>query len=280
MLKRILTGLTLVGFVILMLYFGTLNYIALDILILLFGLVGSYEIYHTFKSSGYNNTWIPLTILFLGAYPLWYFFGLNGLAIMFAISIVLALIVFTFKSDMQINDLLATIFTLIYPFALLTLGFSVTREYGCGGLFGVSFAVFLPVFSDMFAYFVGSLLGKHKLCPAISPKKTVEGAVGGVLGSIICSVIFFLLFDYFKVIKAGYVSFTDNVAISASVFVVIGLIGGVLAEFGDLAASRIKRTLNIKDFGNIFPGHGGVLDRLDSILFTLVLLFITFEIAY
>lgn len=280
MLKRIITGLLLVGLVVLALYLGTLSYIALDMLVMIFALVGTYEIYHSFRKSGYINNCIPLFILGLGIYPMWYFFGISGLAIIFAVTLLASLTIFTFKQDMGINDLLATIFTFIYPFALVSIAFSLSREYACGGVFAISMAVFMPVFSDVFAYFVGSAIGKRKLCPSISPKKTVAGAVGGVCGSIICSVAFFLLFDYFKVVGLGYVPFTDNVGVAAAVYCIIGLVCGIFAEVGDLAASRIKRTLGIKDFGNIFPGHGGVLDRLDSIMFTLVLLFIAMEIAY
>lgn len=93
-------------------------------------------------------------------------------------------------------------------------------------------------------------------------------------------MLFFLLFDYFGVIKAGYTGFSDSVAVTAVVYVVLGIAGGVIAEIGDLAASRIKRSMDIKDFGNIFPGHGGVLDRLDSIMFTLIMLFTAFTFMY
>lgn len=114
--------------------------------------------------------------------------------------------------------------------------------------------------------------GEKETLSVYIAEKTVAGAIGGLLGSVLCAVTFFLLFDLYAVIPVGYVSFSDSVAVRAVVFVVLGIVGGVLAEIGDLAASRIKRTMNIKDFGNIFPGHGGVLDRLDSIMFTLVML--------
>lgn len=281
MLKRAVTAIILVGYAFAMLYLGTaVHYGFLDALIMSFAFVGTYEMYHTFRKSEYKNSpWAPL-LLCVAIYPLWYFLGYKGILIALSLSICLALAVFTFKAEMELKDLLATIFSLIYPMALVSLAFALSREFPCGGTFAISFAIFLPVFSDTFAYLVGSTFGKRKLCPSISPKKTVAGAIGGLLGSVLCAVTFFLLFDLYAVIPVGYVSFSDSVAVRAVVFVVLGIVGGVLAEIGDLAASRIKRTINIKDFGNIFPGHGGVLDRLDSIMFTLVMLFTAFTFMY
>lgn len=281
MLKRAVTAIILVGYAFAMLYLGTaVHYGFLDALIMSFAFVGTYEMYHTFRKSEYKNSCGAPLLLCVAIYPLWYFLGYKGILIALSLSICLALAVFTFKAEMELKDLLATIFSLIYPMALVSLAFALSREFPCGGTFAISFAIFLPVFSDTFAYLVGSTLGKRKLCPSISPKKTVAGAIGGLLGSVLCAVTFFLLFDLYAVIPVGYVSFSDSVAVRAVVFVVLGIVGGVLAEIGDLAASRIKRTMNIKDFGNIFPGHGGVLDRLDSIMFTLVMLFTAFTFMY
>lgn len=281
MLKRAVTAIILVGYAFAMLYLGTaVHYGFLDALIMSFAFVGTYEMYHTFRKSEYKNSWGAPLLLCVAIYPLWYFLGYKGILIALSLSICLALAVFTFRAEMELKDLLATIFSLIYPMALVSLAFALSREFPCGGTFAISFAIFLPVFSDTFAYLVGSTLGKRKLCPSISPKKTVAGAVGGLLGSVLCAVTFFLLFDLYAVIPVGYVTFSDSVAVRAVVFVVLGIVGGVLAEIGDLAASRIKRTMNIKDFGNIFPGHGGVLDRLDSIMFTLVMFFTAFTFMY
>ncbi|MBF8983057.1 phosphatidate cytidylyltransferase [Lutibacter sp. B2] len=106
--------------------------------------------------------------------------------------------------------------------------------------------------TDTFAYFSGYIFGKRKLCPNISPKKTIEGAIGGILGSILMS----FLFAYFFASEVTYHC------------MIIGFIGSILGQFGDLTASMFKRYVGIKDYGNIMPGHGGVLDRFDSILFT------------
>ena len=125
--------------------------------------------------------------------------------------------------------------------------------------------------SDGVAYFVGTFFGKHKLCPEISPKKTVEGAVGGVIGGAIVLVIFAVV--YHAIRTAGGLVFDVNYVLLA----ICGLISGVLAIIGDLTASLLKRQHNIKDFGKIMPGHGGVLDRFDSVLFVAPFLALVFE---
>jgi len=105
--------------------------------------------------------------------------------------------------------------------------------------------------SDTFAFFVGSYLGKHKLCPGISPNKTIEGALGGMFGSLIAIVLLGVLF---------------KLPISHSA--IMGILVGIAAPVGDLVESAIKRFAGVKDSGQILPGHGGILDRFDSILFT------------
>ncbi len=115
--------------------------------------------------------------------------------------------------------------------------------------------IFIIAFgTDIFAYFSGMLLGKHKLCPNLSPKKTVEGAVGGVIGSMVFSVLFGVFF-----LAQGH-------ALSIR-FIIMACIGSVVAQLGDLTASAFKRKMGIKDYGNLIPGHGGILDRFDSVLF-------------
>lgn len=110
--------------------------------------------------------------------------------------------------------------------------------------------------SDTCALFAGMLFGKHKLAPVVSPKKTIEGAVGGVLGATLLMVLVVLLYNKFTPI---------DIPIWAAVL--LGAVGAVIGQLGDLAFSVIKRHTGIKDYGHIFPGHGGVLDRFDSVVF-------------
>lgn len=111
---------------------------------------------------------------------------------------------------------------------------------------------------DTCAYVVGMLIGKHKLAPVLSPKKSIEGAIGGIAGAAL--------------VGALYAYFIVEPAVSGQkvtwVFVLISAVGAVISQVGDLAASAIKRNHEIKDYGKLIPGHGGVMDRFDSVIFT------------
>ncbi len=125
-----------------------------------------------------------------------------------------------------------------------------------------------PWLNDAGAYFVGVLAGKHKLCPKISPKKTIEGAVGGVVVCVITSGIAYFLFEWliYSDLRINYV----NAA-------VITFAGALLSIVGDLSFSVIKRSYAVKDYGDLIPGHGGILDRFDSVVFFAPFLYIISE---
>ena len=103
------------------------------------------------------------------------------------------------------------------------------------------------------------MFGKRKLAPLLSPHKSVEGAIGGIVGTVIISVLFSFLF-----LRVYDLKTTGNIM----VFVLLGVVGGFVSQVGDLAASAFKRNHDVKDYGKIIPGHGGVLDRFDSVIFT------------
>lgn len=128
------------------------------------------------------------------------------------------------------------------------------------GMFYVLIAVLSAWVADAGAYFAGTFFGKHKLCPSISPKKTVEGAIGGILVDVVVMLLCGVLF--------ARVYYHGQVEINYFVLVLIGFFGAVLSMLGDLSFSLIKRSCHIKDFGQVIPGHGGILDRFDSVIFT------------
>lgn len=109
---------------------------------------------------------------------------------------------------------------------------------------------------DTFAYFAGLTLGKHKLAPKVSPKKTIEGSIGGILGNVVCGLLFAFVMDRWFGGSVGY-----------GPMVILALLCGVVAQVGDLSFSLIKREFGVKDYGRLFLEHGGVLDRFDSVLF-------------
>ena len=131
------------------------------------------------------------------------------------------------------------------------------------GRFFILFALLAAWLTDTFAYFTGSLFGKHKMCPNISPKKTVEGAIGGIIGGVLSCVILFAVYDnfFFEKHNMNYVE-----------VIIISLLLALISMVGDLSASVIKRNFDVKDFGNVVPGHGGVMDRFDSGLFVIAAL--------
>jgi len=132
----------------------------------------------------------------------------------------------------------------------------VLRDFPSGFYyFVIVFAA--PWVSDAAGYFVGRALGKHKLIPDVSPKKTVEGAVGGVVFCAVCMVVVGLIAQFASGLTPNYIGLA-----------IAGLFLAVISIFGDLIASLIKRHYEIKDYGNLFPGHGGVMDRFDSIIAT------------
>lgn len=131
-------------------------------------------------------------------------------------------------------------------------------------LFFIIFALCCAWLTDTFAYFVGSKFGKHKMSPKISPKKSVEGAIGGVVGAAVLNTVLVIIFNQFV--------FESN-PISVWFVIPVSIVLSVISMLGDLSASVIKRNYGAKDFGKIMPGHGGVMDRFDSCLFTLPTLY-------
>ena len=138
------------------------------------------------------------------------------------------------------------------------------------GIFFILFSFFCAWFTDGFALFAGMALGKHKLAPKISPKKTVEGAIGGVLGGVGTCVALYFVFK---------TKFGLSAHITLPFVIITALFLSVLSIFGDLAASTIKRHHGIKDFGNLLPGHGGVMDRFDSSVFVFAALYGVITVA-
>lgn len=171
-------------------------------------------------------------------------------------ALVIAIFIYVILSNLKITvvDIAITVFALIYiPFMFSFIKLIMLMPSSRI----LVWYVFLGAFAcDTFAYIIGSKFGKTKLAPVISPKKTVEGAVGGIIGTILAYTVLTFFANRFFSLNFNFV------------FIIIaGIIAGIAGQLGDLAASAIKRYCKIKDFSDIIPGHGGILDRFDSTLF-------------
>ncbi|MGI6123504.1 MAG: phosphatidate cytidylyltransferase [Acetivibrionales bacterium] len=166
------------------------------------------------------------------------------------------------RTNCHIEDIAYTLLGIVYiPFLL---SFAVMIRNLERGFEFIWLVLIGSMMTDIFAYFVGVSIGKTKIIPHISPKKTVEGSIGGAIGCMLIMILY----------GAIIMNRQDVAPISLHHFAIMGLLCGVVAQLGDWAASAIKRYTAIKDFGNLIPGHGGIMDRADSILFVSPLVYI------
>ncbi|MFA6722533.1 MAG: phosphatidate cytidylyltransferase [Bacilli bacterium] len=192
-------------------------------------------------------------------------------SVVFIAFVVISIIIVIFTKNSTAHDFASCVIALCYTG--LIFGYVISIRYLTpmeparvdlivkgGRSFGYLYAI--TIATDSFAYLIGSKWGKRKLCPDISPKKTVEGALGGLIAGSITGVICVFLFRIYIPGDA------KETLIAIAIAFVFSLILAFTVQVGDLVASKMKRTYDIKDFGKIFPGHGGVLDRFDSLLFS------------
>jgi len=246
MKTRILSALIMLPLLIIVLIGGDVLLIAC----LLVGLMGVREFFNGFKSMGVKPNYIIAYISAGGLYFIDIFCGGSEWYMLWIFGTVLLCMLYLFNIEhRKLEDAMATLTGVFY---VIFFSFHITlveqTDYSL-----MVWLIFITAFgTDIMAYFSGYLLGKHKLCPKISPKKTIEGSVGGMLGSIVFSGIF------------GFILMPELLVHC----LIIGALGGVISQLGDLTASIFKRKMGIKDYGNLIPGHGGILDRFDSVLFT------------
>lgn len=172
----------------------------------------------------------------------------------FFLVLLMAVYVFTFPAFCA-EQVMTVFFGFFYVAVMLSYVYQ-TRMLSDGGV--VVWLIFLSSWGcDTCAYCVGVLIGKHKMAPKLSPKKSVEGGIGGIAGAALLGALFALAVNHW-----------GGVSVSPMHYAVICAAGGAISQVGDLAASAIKRNHEIKDYGKLIPGHGGILDRFDSVIFT------------
>ncbi len=257
MLVRILTSVLGLPILIFFVYVGGLP---LYIAAALMSVVGMYEFYTAVSGKlkavhalGFFSEILLASFLYMNLPPM-----LWCAAYMAVFMGILFILVFDFNGC-TVADAANSVFGFLYVGVLLTV-IAVVRSY-TEGLKYVWLIFIFAFVSDTGAYFTGIKLGRHKLAPVLSPKKSVEGAVGGVL----CTSVVTAIYAYVLIERSLY---------CAAIYFAVGAVGSFFAQIGDLAASSVKRHSGIKDYGSLFPGHGGVLDRFDSVLFTSAFVFI------
>ena len=256
MLKRTLSALVLLPLLIFLMIYGGLP---LQIAVGIVAIMGMREFYKAF--SGEPRTEHIIGYAFAIIYIVFVkqiIFGSN-IFNFFIAAFILCMLVYLvlFHSKTNIEEIFITVFGFFYVAFLLS-HIYLTREFVNGNFF--AWLIFLSAYGcDTGAYLIGITLGRHKLIPALSPKKSVEGAIGGIVTAIVLCMLFGIFVES---------RFTIEYINTPLFCALTGLIGSILSQFGDLSASAMKRYTGIKDFGNLIPGHGGILDRFDSVLFT------------
>ena len=180
---------------------------------------------------------------------------------------------YTFKE--KSNSALNTMLACIYPGFILCLLLMINHSDIYAGIqyFSVPFIIIIFAITwltDTFAFLIGSLIKGPKLAPSLSPNKTISGAIGGLLGGIIGAMLTYVLV-YFTPVFQGILS---NFNLTWWMFLIVGIVTSVFAQMGDLFESKLKRIAGIKDSGNIIPGHGGMLDRIDAMIFATFIIYI------
>lgn len=170
-----------------------------------------------------------------------------------------------------------TMMIFAYPVVPLSFFFAMNHLPYEIGYIGIIMIFAVSMLTDTMAYFVGMLCGKQKFIPEVSPKKTIQGVIGGFLGGIVGALVCFFVF-YFTDL---FTVFNDAGAVK-SVFtcILIGLVGSYINQLGDLVASALKRKIGIKDYSNLFPGHGGFMDRFDGMMFEAVFIYAVLALLF
>ena len=271
MKTRVITAL--VGIVVLVLVMLTFNTMVFNLVVAAVALIGMHEVY---AALGFDRKdWllyavqVPYTLLvMLSSYQ-----KPRGAVMAASFALILFYCIYLVVrngtvSYQKVSGLLMFSGIIVFCFySLIHLKVLLpVEQYSYDAIFFILLILCFAWGGDTCAYFAGRAFGKHKLCPKVSPKKTVEGAVGGVLGTMLFGVIITVVYS---VVADRTEAFTrSNIGVSMYLIIaLLGVVAAVLGIYGDLFASVVKRQCGIKDYGTIFPGHGGILDRFDSVMF-------------
>lgn len=257
---RLLSGILLVAIALVTLIMGGPVLYATVTIISLIGLWELYRVFHVENKPlgivGYGAALLYDILLLLhangsmeGAPERWMLLLFMGFLIC-----LMGVMVFAYPKYHP-SQIMAVFFGLFYVVVMLSYIYRIRLLPD--GIFTVWLVFICAWGCDTCAYCVGMLIGRHKMAPVLSPKKSVEGGIGGIVGAALIGTLYALAINHW-----------GDAGVSVILFAVIGAVGGAISQIGDLAASAIKRNYEIKDYGRLIPGHGGILDRFDSVIFT------------
>ena len=266
MKQRFITGLALVAFLAINLWLPNWCMAVATLTCICFAV---WEEYHALTIGGHRVISWPTWVVMGASILVTYFFGVKAIVPMLAVALFAMVIQVLFRKEPELTDLSMStlpLLTVALPgLSLVALSLIPDQKAVEVVLLCLTFAV--PLMGDIFALFAGSAIGGPKLCPAVSPKKTIAGSIGGLAGSMIAAMAVFGL---------SHVFCNEPTLAKLPVwwhYLLLGFFGGAIGQIGDLFASLVKRHSGLKDFSNLFPGHGGMLDRLDSVLFMAILMY-------
>ncbi|MBR2407958.1 MAG: phosphatidate cytidylyltransferase [Lachnospiraceae bacterium] len=262
-ITRLLSGIVLLAIVISTGILGGPVFWALVTLISLIGLMEFHRMIKLEKSGLFAVNLIACSGLYLLL-----LFGKTELAdLMPVVALLILMGIYVVRyPKFDAKDIFASFTGFVYTAVLLSFLYRIRIEEN--GML-LLWLVFIGTWgSDTCAYCIGCLFGKHKAFPVLSPKKSVEGCIGGMAGTALIAGIY----------AACLNRFVEGTEVSVLAFVLIGVLASVVSQIGDLAASAMKRKYEIKDYGKLIPGHGGILDRFDSIIFTAPLVYIMVQV--
>lgn len=255
--KRILSGTILFPIFAIILIFG--NKYVIDVLISIIAVLSIHEFYKAFKAKANPISWVgyiaAVSIAFIHIIPVAYMLPIIGAIIPASIMILFAVVILG-EMKQNIMDVAITFLGICYIVIFLLFA-SIIRENIPNGKILIWYVFFIAWGTDIFAYSIGKRFGKRKFT-TISPNKTLEGCVGGIAGSVVITFIYTVVCNLSFHLEISYIY-----------IIVMTIMLSVASQIGDLAASSIKRYCGIKDYSNLIPGHGGMLDRIDSVIFIL-----------
>ena len=232
---------------------------------------GTFEVARALKAHSLKGS-VAISTVFGATFPpvyvvAQYFLPKLGVIIAIDYMVLFAIVyaVYAIIKNQSVKTFGASVLSIFYPAVFILFMLIANGIAGDKGFYAMLLIYVISPLTDTMAYLVGRAIGKHKLCPKVSPNKTIEGAIGGLLGGAIGGVLVWLIFN-------PVVNFFSPVLL----FILVGIFASVLNQAGDLFESYIKRRVGLKDMGKIMPGHGGVMDRVDGMSFASVLICVVF----